>query len=449
VVPKQGSPLLHHPSHRKSDSSSSDCGLLETISFCGKRPRQCLIISPDATPFSSLVEEDLTSCKPSTCGVALVFEAAPGHVHPRLHKERPSRIACIRQALQTSGVLDLCTVLLEDDDCQKTTTQTKAKAQQDRILEIIQTVHSKGYIKRLQTLHKCPCLQDEADQYDSVYLTPHSWDSAVRAVSSLCLLLDQVLFSKEIKYGFACIRPPGHHASMSLANGYCLVNNVAVAAQYALDQFPQDTRKRIAIIDWDVHHGNGTQAIFWNNPQVLYSSIHVQRTFPYAAGSTSKNVGGPHAKGKTVNLPWSSSGMGDEEYLAAMQTLILPIIQEFQPTLLLISAGFDAAVGDVGSCNVTPQGFGHMARQVLRTAKAINCPVVASLEGGYRHSILGECVTSVVQTMASASKQEQEEQEEPIPDISLDDICPIAAKNIQATRQAQQPYWNCFSNGES
>lgn len=433
LVLRHSSSRVNHPLHRKTDSSSSD--IAEARPMCRKRPRHCVLITPEATPLSSLsTEDDVTSAQPSNGAVGLVFEAAPLHVSTRLHKERPSRIACIRKALQSSGALDSCSVLEENDS-------PKTGAQNDRILQLIQKVHSKGYIKRLQNLRKCSCLQDEADQYDSIYLTPYSWKSAVQAVSSLCLLLDQVCGThNEQKYGFACIRPPGHHASMSLANGYCLVNNVAVAAQYATDQLGHE---RVAIIDWDVHHGDGTQAIFWNNPNVLYTSLHVQQTFPYAAGSACKNVGGPSGKGKTVNLPWSSSGMGDQEYLAAMQTVILPIVQEFQPSLILISAGFDAALGDVGKCNVTPQGFGQMAKQVLQTAKTMDCPVVASLEGGYRHSILGECVVSVVQAMEESAKEEEVSK---LPSIDVNDICAIAAKNIIAAKEAQQPYWDCFSD---
>eukprot|EP00980_Cylindrotheca_fusiformis_P029136 scaffold22736_cov111-Cylindrotheca_fusiformis.AAC.11 len=450
-VLKQSLPLPPYGLGKKNEVSSSlECGRISSIR--GKRPRHCVVISPDATPLVALADDDLTSSSPpSKGGVALVFEAAPLHVNTRLHKERPSRIACIRNSLQTAGVLDCCQIL-EDDHRQKF-----SNGQHERMLKIIESVHSKGYIKRLQNVRNCSCLQDEADQYDSVYLTPYSWDSAVQSVSSLCQLIDQVLSPKvETKYGFACIRPPGHHASMSLANGYCLVNNVAVAAQYALDHFTQHQQQqgrppRIAIIDWDVHHGDGTQAIFWNNPNVLYTSIHVQQTFPYVPGSTAKNVGGPNAKGKTVNIPWSSNGMGDGEYLAAMDAMLLPIVNEFQPTLILISAGFDAAVGDVGKCNVTPDGFGQMARQVLKTAKRMDCPVVASLEGGYRHSVLGECVTKVVQAMEEFASKEQEELPSPRPESSipdpslLEDICPIAAKNIRAAREVQSPYWSCFS----
>jgi histone deacetylase 6 len=429
------------PSHQSLESSLSSTSLfrLEPLLPYGKRPRhQTVIVSPDSTPFVSYAAKEGIQSNRSQVG--LVFEAAARHINQRLHKERPSRITCIRQTLQETGILDHCSVLDIDND------KTSCQDQSFQNLKVMQKIHSKGYLNRLQNLSRCTCLQDEAAQYNSIYLTKQSWESAFAAISSLCHLLDSVLsLTSPLKYGFACIRPPGHHAQVSVADGFCLINNVAVAAQFALDRYPKE-QKRIAIIDWDIHHGNGTQSIFWNNSQVLYCSIHLQQVFPFNSGSGPKSVGGPQAMGKNVNLAWSSDGMGDEEYLAAMQHLIIPIVQEFQPNLILISAGFDAAKGDVGNCCVTPRGFGQMTRQVLSCVE--NCPVVASLEGGYKHSILGNCVSNVVQSMA-ASHMLGAVQEGSTPKLSLKDICPTAAKNIQATRRVHQPYWKCCSNHEN
>ena len=452
--------------HKRQDSSSSfssEVSSIITTAKSRKRPRcnsfpskiHCVVISPEATPIS-VPEEDggkvvVTPINtPRTlsipirthpgrrrrrrgggpASVGLVFEAAPRHAHERLHKERPNRIACIRRSLQDSGWLDRCTVL----GCQE------RPLSMSLVKESINKVHSVGYLSRLDKLDRCSCLKDEEAQYDSIYLTKYTWEDAQNAVTALLSLVDQVL-TENLSSGFACIRPPGHHAEPGLAGGFCIVNNVAVAAEYALSL----GKERIVILDWDVHHGNGTQTIFWNNPQVLYISIHVQKTFPFSSNKTCQSIGGNQAKGKTVNVAWSSEGMGNEEYLGAMQHLILPIIKEFQPSLTLISAGFDAAVGDVGNCNVTPTGFGQMTHQLLETLQEINCPVVATLEGGYRQSILGECVTQVVEAMANneASKYNITETAPDIPTIDLEDICSIAKRDIEKTRQALQTYWKC------
>lgn len=433
---------LHHRKDSSSTSFSTSTSK-KSAKISRKRSRSdsfssnlsCIVISPESTPLTTFEDDTKTLPKSGYASVGLVFEAAPRHYYERLHKERPSRIASIRQSLQISGWLDQCTIL-EDQG-------VKEEEQQRRFQEAIRAVHSEGYLRRLENLGRCSCLRDEESQYDSIYLTKHTYQDSQNAVASLLSLVDQVM-RNNLKNGFACIRPPGHHAKPGLAGGFCIVNNVAVAAQYALQNGKQN--EKIVILDWDVHHGNGTQSIFWNSPDVLYISIHVQKTFPFSSSlKTAQSIGGHEAKGKTVNVAWSSDGMGNEEYLAAMQHLILPIIKEFKPSLTLISAGFDAAMGDVGKCQVTPAGFGLMTSLLLDTLKEFNCPAVATLEGGYRLSILGECVTNVVAAMAKYNKTSPKERRKPeILDVALDTICPIAAKDIQATRNALKPYWKCF-----
>lgn len=501
-----------------------------------------IAISPDATPLPSATDEN--DCRNDTdnveetcqqdemptmelddqCPVTLVFEKSPLHVAPRLHKERPDRIEWIRECLQNQGLLDQCHVLKHDgksrntdDGCCIGTLNShkrhRAISHRDRVLNSIKKAHSAGLVNRMERLENFSgCLQEESHQYDSVYLTQHSWSSAKQSTSSLCKLVDHILSPqaqnhqplssaepRTIPCGFACIRPPGHHASSSLAHGYCLINHVAVAAKFALEYhgcedvsvdcrtnqepFSQESlasqlraqlvpapQRRVAILDWDVHHGDGTQSIFWNDPNVLFCSIHAQKAFPFVPGSSAKSVGGPQALGKTVNVAWTSHDMGDEEYLYALQTLILPILQEFHPTLLLISAGFDAAAGDGFGGNLSPvNGFGRMTTEILKVTNKLRCPVVASLEGGYKQSVLGPCVTSVVQAMVdfhqdtNRMKQEsgktmlEEEGNKNLAShhdiartchVSTEGVCPTAVKNVEATREAQQKYWKCLSSGQ-
>jgi histone deacetylase 6 len=154
----------------------------------------------------------------------------------------------------------------------------------------------------------------------------------------------------DLDNGFAIIRPPGHHAEPGVAGGYCVINNVAVATAYAREKLGI---KRVLICDWDVHHGNGTQSIFLNEPDVLYFSVHRWHGgnfFPFLQNGGPTNVGVDKGEGFNVNVGWSRKGMGDAEYLAVWEKLLMPMARKFQPELVLVSAGFDAAVGDMGKC---------------------------------------------------------------------------------------------------
>ena len=186
---------------------------------------------------------------------------------------------------------------------------------------------------------------------------------------------------------FALVRPPGHHALPARAMGFCLFGNVAVAARFAQRELGLP---RVAILDWDVHHGNGTQEIFWNDSSVLFVSLH---RWPYYPGS-----GGPEEQNETtVNVPLPA-GAGDDLYLEAFARVVEPAVVRFEPDLLLVSAGFDAAVGDpLGGMNVTQDGFRDLARQ----ARAL-CPRLgAVLEGGYDVATLPGLVDAALEGFAA------------------------------------------------
>jgi len=197
---------------------------------------------------------------------------------------------------------------------------------------------------------------------------------------------------------FCAVRPPGHHAEHDHAMGFCLFNNIAIGARYAQEHHGLT---RVAIVDWDVHHGNGTQAAFYDDPSVLYVSIH---QYPYYPGTGGKNErGAGKGTGTTLNIPLNA-GSGDEVYLDAMREIIVPALVDFSPELIMISAGFDAHRDDpLAGMNVTEKGFGEMTRLILEASESARGRIVSVLEGGYDLKALGRSVESHLRELMKIS----------------------------------------------
>ena len=209
-------------------------------------------------------------------------------------------------------------------------------------------------------------------------VSPMSFRAALAATGGLIGLMEKVV-SRELDNGFAAIRPPGHHAEAARAMGFCLFNNVAIAAAWAIKHLDLN---RILIVDWDLHHGNGTQHSFFSDPRVLYFSTHQYPFYPGtgAMGETGRDKG----VGYTVNVPLTW-GHGDKEYISIFKNVLIPIARAYKPQLILVSAGFDIYHGDpLGDMQVTTDGFAALARILLSLAYEV-CEgrLVFTLEGGY------------------------------------------------------------------
>uniref|UniRef100_A0A8B9RQ97 Histone deacetylase 10 n=1 Tax=Accipiter nisus TaxID=211598 RepID=A0A8B9RQ97_9AVES len=301
------------------------------------------------------------------------------------------------------------------------------EASQEEIL----LVHSSEHLevaKSTQTMNEEE-LKKVSGNYDAFFFHPNTYCCARLAVGATLELVDAVMSGK-VRNGMALVRPPGHHSQRNAANGFCLFNNVAIAAEYAKLKYGL---QRILIVDWDVHHGQGTQYIFEEDPSVLYFSWHRyehQEFWPSLKESDYDAVGLGKGKGFNINLPWNKVGMGNSDYLAAFFHVLLPMAFEFDPELVIVSSGYDSGIGDPeGQMNATPEVFAHLTHFVMQLANGKLCVI---LEGGYHLKSLSESVCMTVRTLLG----------DPVPQITGEMApCLSAVESIQNVRAAHKSYW--------
>jgi acetoin utilization deacetylase AcuC-like enzyme len=227
------------------------------------------------------------------------------------------------------------------------------------------------------------------------HVSKDSFDVALLAAGGVTLAIDQVM-NGSLTRAFCAVRPPGHHAETSTVMGFCLFNNAAIGARYAQTRHGVE---RVAIVDWDVHHGNGTQQIFYEDDSVLFISLH---QFPFYPGTGAANErGAGKGEGFTLNCPMGV-GSVEKDYLDAFQAQILPALHRFQPQLILVSAGFDAHADDpLAGINLTEDSFGRMTELVLEISERYcKGKIVSILEGGYDLQALSRSVESHLKAMS-------------------------------------------------
>jgi acetoin utilization deacetylase AcuC-like enzyme len=261
--------------------------------------------------------------------------------------------------------------------------------------EEIEMVHSPAYIDLIASTAGKPYFRLDGDTSTCA----KSYEAALLAAGGLLELIKVVMQGK-LNNGFALVRPPGHHAERDKAMGFCLFNNVAIGAHYALKNF---SLQRILIVDWDVHHGNGTQHSFYEDPRVLYFSTH-RYGFFYPGTGAATEVGKGKGEGFNVNVPLST-GTSDTEYGNIFEKFLKPIALEYQPQLILVSAGFDIHYNDpLGGMEVSEKGFARMAQILMEIAEATAQGKLAfTLEGGY--DVVGQMrsVKAVLEELSQAS----------------------------------------------
>ena len=299
------------------------------------------------------------------------------HVPPGHHPERPERLTAARAALYPS--------------------RSRFEPVLPRMAtdEELARVHDPRFIEKLGTLRGQHGYLDP-----DTYVSSESVDIARLGAGSLVAMVEAML-TGPVRKGVALVRPPGHHARPAQAMGFCLLNNVAVAAAHARAR----GLSRVAVVDWDVHHGNGTQEMFWREPGVLYISTH---QFPFYPGTGDVDeVGAGEGTGYTVNLPLAAGG-GDAVYASAFERVVLPVLVANEPELVLVSAGFDAAARDpLAQMELSAEAFGWMARALAHVADASAAGRMALvLEGGYDLVALEAGIAAAVTGMLDGQAME-------------------------------------------
>jgi acetoin utilization deacetylase AcuC-like enzyme len=293
---------------------------------------------------------------------------------PGPHPEQPARITAIEGALAARDWLGF--------DRRESPAASRA---------LLEAVHPARLINGVEEL----CVSGGGAIDADTVVSPGSWDAARHAAGGAAAMVDELLGDGGVRLGASLHRPPGHHAEIERSMGFCLFNNIAVAARRARDEHGV---QRVLILDWDVHHGNGTQDVFYATDEVLFASIHQWPLYPGtgAAEETGRDAG----EGFTVNLP-VPPGSGDAVYGSLVEHVVVPLARRYAPELILVSAGYDAHADDpLAECLVTDAGYRTMAESVRALAAELDVPVGVVLEGGYDLGALASGLVATLEVLA-------------------------------------------------
>ncbi|KAH9968413.1 histone deacetylase complex protein [Lactifluus volemus] len=332
------------------------------------------------------------------------------------HPEQPLRIVAVHNTLRKHGCLSAMKRL------------PFRRVQREAVL-LVHTEQHWRMVLALKTLTRQEIIDSKAFyERDSLFVNPQTTESALLSCGGV-IEAALAVARGDLKKTFAIVRPPGHHAEPDRPMGFCFFNNVAVAARVVQQMTPI---KRILILDWDVHHGNGTQRAFNDDPSVLYISLHRYeggQFYPCGPFGGMTSCGEGRGLGYSVNIPWAEPGTTDADYIHAFQQIVMPIATEFAPELVIISAGFDAADGDIlGECCVTPAGYAHMTYMLSTLAGG---RVVVVLEGGYTLESLSNCALAVGRMLLGEAPPE-------LPPLVASEV---EAETVWLVAKEQSKYW--------
>ncbi len=289
------------------------------------------------------------------------------------HPENKARIPAIESELEARGWLGL-----------------ERREAPEADLAAVTAIHPQEYVRAIRSAAEAGGGALDAD----TILSPGSYRAAMHTAGGACAMVEELL-AGSAPFAFCGMRPPGHHAERATAMGFCLFNNVAVAAQHALG----DGAERVLVLDWDVHHGNGTNDIFRTRDDVLFASIHQSPLYP-GTGPLS-DVGSERGEGFSLNLP-VPPGSGADTFLSLVQHVVAPAAREFEPSLLLVSAGYDAHGEDpLASCELEDGSYAALAACVRDLGAELSAPVGVVLEGGYALGALARSVAATIEALGS------------------------------------------------
>ncbi|HEY6542293.1 MAG TPA: histone deacetylase [Ktedonobacteraceae bacterium] len=306
------------------------------------------------------------------------------HITPKNHPDKPQRLEMAMKVLDALGWLERDGLALLEPRA----------ASEDELA----TVHERTYIHEVEVAARQ--VAGDASNSDGrmtrrfatdTYISAKSYEAALKAAGAPLTAIDAIM-KGEIDNAYCLVRPPGHHAVAESAMGFCLFNNVAVAARYAIDRYGLE---RVMIIDFDVHHGNGTQEMFYDDPRVLYFSTHQAPFYPGTGLSHERGEG--EAEGTTINVPLPAS-TGYETFEPVFRQVMAPAADRFDPQLILVSAGFDAHWDDpLGQLNLSTAGFAQLMRIIIEEAQFLcNGRLVLVQEGGYSLDAMSACVATCI-----------------------------------------------------
>lgn len=345
------------------------------------------------------------------------------HENPGGHPESPTRLSAIENAILKSDIsdalVDIFPRMAENAD--------------------LCTVHSPSYIDVLEKTASISQNQNSLVQMDAdTFVSPHTYEVAKLAAGASFAAIDS-LANENISSAFVAVRPPGHHAMAQRQMGFCIFNNIALAADYARKHL---RHKKVLIIDWDVHHGNGTQDIFYNDPGVFFISMHQYPHWPYETGWLTEDGRG-EGKGFNLNIPLPP-GTGDKGHLLAWDKVIAPVAEEYSPDIILVSAGYDAHQSDyMSNQNVSTKGFTALSQRLQNLAQRLDVKTGLFLEGGYNTSALAESVVGTLQALAKP-KELADEPEQKNKQMTGDQSPDAVDERLKLVREHFAKYWHCL-----